>query len=88
MFTDAVMAAVFTDAVVATMVVFVVLFGVGFLALLVRCYQKVSQGQALIRNGIGGTRVSFSGMFVIPILHRVEYMDISVKRIEIDRRGE
>lgn len=78
----------FTDAVVATIVVFVVLFGVGFLALLVKCYQKVSQGQALIRNGVGGTRVSFSGMFVIPILHKAEYMDISVKRIEIDRRGE
>ena len=37
---------------------------------------------------MGGTRVSFSGMFVIPVVHRVEYMDISVKRIEIDRRGE
>jgi uncharacterized membrane protein YqiK len=76
------------DAVFATIVVFTVLFGVGFLALLVKCYQKVSQGQALIRNGVGGTRVSFSGMFVIPILHKAEYMDISVKRIEIDRRAE
>jgi len=76
------------DAVVTTIIVFVVLFGVGFLALLVKCYQKVCQGQALIRNGVGGTKVSFSGMFVIPILHRAEYMDISVKRIEIDRRGE
>ncbi len=78
----------FTNAVVTTIIVFIVLLGVGFLALLIKCYQKVCQGQALIRNGIGGTRVSFSGMFVIPILHRVEYMDISVKRIEIDRRAE
>jgi len=77
----------FEDAVVATIIIFIVLFGVGFLALLVKCYQKVSQGQALIRNGVGGTRVSFSGMFVIPILHKAEYMDISVKRIEIDRRA-
>lgn len=78
----------FGDAVLTTIIVFVVLFAVGFLALLVKCYQKVCQGQALIRNGVGGTRVSFSGMFVIPILHRAEYMDISVKRIEIDRRAE
>jgi uncharacterized membrane protein YqiK len=78
----------FGEALVTIIVVFAVLFGVGFLALLIKCYQKVCQGQALIRNGMGGTRVSFSGMFVIPILHRVEYMDISVKRIEIDRRGE
>jgi uncharacterized membrane protein YqiK len=77
----------FADAVVATIVIFVVLFVVGFLALLVKCYQKVCQGQALIRNGVGGTKVSFSGLFVIPILHRAEYMDISVKRIEIDRRA-
>jgi len=78
----------FTDAVVATITVFIVLFGLGFLALLIKCYCKVRQGQALIRNGVGGTRVSFSGMFVIPVLHRAEYMDISVKRIEIDRRAE
>ena len=76
------------EAVLTTIIVFAVLFGVGFLALLVKCYQKVCQGQALIRNGVGGTKVSFSGMFVIPILHRAEYMDISVKRIEIDRRAE
>jgi len=76
------------DAVFGTVVVFIVLFVVGFLALLVKCYRKVLQGQALIRNGVGGTRVSFSGMFVIPVLHRAEYMDISVKRIEIDRRGQ
>ena len=75
------------DAVLTTVILFVVLIGAGFLALLVKCYRKVLQGQALIRNGLGGTRVSFSGMFVIPIMHRAEYMDISVKRIEIDRRA-
>jgi len=82
------MLAAITDAVLTTIIIFIVLFVAGFLALLVKCYRKVLQGQALIRNGMGGTRVSFSGMFVIPILHRGEYMDISVKRIEIDRRAE
>jgi flotillin len=51
------------------------------------CYRKVEQGQAIIRNGMGGTPVSFGGMFVFPIIHRAEMMDISVKRIEIDRSG-
>jgi len=60
---------------------------VGFLILLVRCYRKVEQGQALVRNGVGGTKVSFSGMIVLPVLHRAEYMNISVHRVEIDRRG-
>lgn len=61
--------------------------GAGIVTLFVKCYRKVSQGQALIRNGRGSTQVSFSGKFVIPILHIAEYMDISVKRIEIDRHG-
>ena len=74
--------------VLAVVIAVTVIIVVGFLALLIKCYRKVSQGEALIRNGIGGTQVSFSGKFVIPIMHRVEYMDISVKRIEIDRRGE
>jgi len=68
-------------------VVVIVIVAMGFFALLLKCYKKVSQGQALIRNGVGGTQVSFSGKFVIPIMHRVEYMDVSVKRIEIDRRA-
>ncbi len=66
--------------------------GAGFLlfvlTLLIRCYHKVEQGKALIRNGVGGTRVSFIGMIVLPVLHRREIMDISVKRIEIDRVGK
>ena len=52
------------------------------------CFRKVDQGQALVRNGVGGTKVSFSGMVVFPVIHRVETMDISVKRVEIDRQGK
>ncbi|MFP4054095.1 MAG: flotillin family protein [Phycisphaerae bacterium] len=68
--------------------VIIVVFIVGIISMLVKCYHKVAQGQALIRNGVGGTKVSFSGKVVIPVLHRAEYMDISVKRIEIDRRAQ
>jgi len=49
-------------------------------------YKKVPQGQALIRTGQGGTKVVFDkGIFVIPVLHMVEQMDLSVKTIEIAR---
>ena len=78
----------FAQGVFIVVLVVIVVIAIGFLALLMKCYRKVSQGQALIRNGVGGTTVSFSGKFVIPIMHRVEYMDISVKRIEIDRRTQ
>jgi uncharacterized membrane protein YqiK len=35
---------------------------------------------------VGGGKVAFNaGMYVIPILHRMEIMDISVKKLQIDR---
>lgn len=55
---------------------------------MLRYFRKVNQGTAIVRNGMRGTVVDFSGLFAIPILHKVELMDISVKRIEIDRSGE
>lgn len=60
---------------------------VGIALLILRCFRTVEQGTAIVRNGAGGTRVSFSRMIGIPIIHRTELMDISVKRIEIDRNG-
>ncbi|MCB1278795.1 hypothetical protein, partial [Prosthecobacter sp.] len=59
----------------------------GILILFSRFFRKVTQGQAIVRNGIGGTKVSFNGMIVIPVAHQAEYMDISVKRIEIERKA-
>ena len=76
-----------TNAAIVTGVILLVLF-LGICALIVRCWHKVSQGSAIVRNGMGGTKVSFSGMVIIPVLHKAELMDISVKRIEIDRSGE
>ncbi|MEM6454334.1 MAG: flotillin family protein [Acidobacteriota bacterium] len=50
---------------------------------------KVDQGKALILNNILRDRVtvSFSGAVVMPFIHKAELMDISVRSIEIDRRG-
>ena len=68
--------------------VILVIIVCGIVALMINCWRKVAQGSALVRNGQGKTKVSFSGMLVIPVLHIIEQMDISVKRIEIDRSGE
>jgi len=50
---------------------------------------KVEQGKALIVSSVrsGEVDVSFTGKVVFPVIHKVEFMDISVKTIEIDRRG-
>ena len=65
------------------------LFIVGVLTAVAKFYRKVDQGEALIVNKPSADRpaVTFTGALVIPIIHRAEVMDISVKTIEIDRRG-
>lgn len=61
---------------------------IGFILLVARAHKKVPQGKALIRTGFGGAKVALdSGIFVIPILHKVEEMDISLKTIEVHRAG-
>jgi len=68
--------------------IILLILGVGILAWLIQRYKKIDQGMAIVRNGVGGSKVSFTGMFVFPILHRAEYLDISVKRVEIERSGK
>ena len=61
----------------------------GTLALIARIYRKVDQGKALIVNPtVGEPKVTFTGATVIPVFNKAEIMDISVKTIEIDRRGK
>lgn len=63
-----------------------------FLVILVwaftNCFRKIEKGTALIRTGLGETKVTFTGMMVYPVIHRAEHMDISLKRIEIDRTAK
>ncbi len=54
----------------------------------INCFRKVEKGTALIRTGLGETKVTFTGMMVYPVVHRAELMDISLKRIEIDRTAK
>ncbi len=61
-------------------------FIVIFLFALATFYKKIPQGKAIVRTGVGGGKVAFNkGMYVIPILHKMEIMDISVKKLQIDR---
>ncbi len=57
-----------------------------FFVILSMFYKKIPQGKAIVRSGVGGTKVAFNkGMYVIPVFHKMEIMDISVKKIEINR---
>lgn len=70
--------------------VFIMLvMGFGFVVMVAKFYRKVEQGKALIVNTMKSEpEVSFTGQVVLPIIYKAEVMDISVKTIEIDRRGK
>ncbi|ARF73655.1 hypothetical protein B7C62_16340 [Kitasatospora albolonga] len=52
-----------------------------------RLFRKVEQGKALIISKTKKVDVTFTGAVVLPVLHKAETMDISVKKIEIHRAG-
>jgi len=61
---------------------------VGAAKWMLRFYIKVDQGHALIINPMrGDPQVTFTGGLVYPVINRSELMDISLKTIEIDRKG-
>ncbi|MFM9613957.1 hypothetical protein DF268_34260 [Streptomyces sp. V2] len=74
--------------------VVVVLAAVGLILLLLalflvsRLFRKVEQGKALIVSKMRKVDVTFTGQIVLPVLHKAETMDISVKAIEITRAGK
>lgn len=66
----------------------VVVFVVGFILMLARLYRKVEQGKAMIVNNMNAEpKVTFTGGVVLPVFHKMEIMDISLKTIEVDRSG-
>ncbi|MFJ6571247.1 SPFH domain-containing protein [Streptomyces sp. NPDC091292] len=66
----------------------VVLFVVITLLFVVsRLFRKVEQGKALIVSKMRKVDVTFTGQVVLPVLHKAEVMDISVKTIDIMRTG-
>jgi uncharacterized membrane protein YqiK len=60
----------------------------GFVVMVGRFYRQVEQGKALVINKNKEAVVAFSGAMVYPIINRAEVMDLSVKTIDIDRRGK
>lgn len=74
---------------VAAIVAGLFVIGIVFAVILKKFYRKVRQGEVLIVNTMSeDLTITFTGCTVWPIIHRAEVMDISVKRIDIDRRGK
>ncbi|WP_432017793.1 SPFH domain-containing protein [Streptomyces hydrogenans] len=69
------------------LVAVVLLAVVAALFMVGRLFRKVEQGKALIVSKMRKVDVTFTGQVVLPVLHKAEVMDISVKTIEISRTG-
>ena len=74
--------------IIITVIVIASIILIGALIVFASMYRKVDQGRAMIVNTLRAEpKVTFTGSLVIPVLHRVEKMDISLKTIEINRRA-
>ncbi|MFG3505969.1 SPFH domain-containing protein [Streptomyces sp. NPDC047821] len=65
----------------------VLLVAIAVLFVISRLFRKVEQGKALIVSRMRKVDVTFTGQVVLPVLHKAEVMDISVKTIDISRTG-
>ena len=71
----------------ALLAVFLVL--VAIVVVVQKYYVVVAPDQALVKTGSGGLKATTEGgELVIPLIQRYEFMDLSLKSFEIDRRGE
>lgn len=52
------------------------------------CIRKIQPGRAGIKTGWGGLKVSFDWMVRVPLVQSYYIMDISVKKLEIARKGK
>jgi uncharacterized membrane protein YqiK len=68
-------------------IIIVAVATIGLIFWILSMYKKTVQGIVILRTGYGGTKVFFNAGIVIPIIHRMESMDISVKKLEISREG-
>jgi len=58
------------------------------LLILLLCIRKIQPGRAGVKTGFGGVQVAFDWMVRIPVLQTYHIVDISVKKLEITRKGK
>ncbi|MFP3986970.1 flotillin family protein [Streptomyces sp. E11-3] len=72
---------------IGVLIAVVLIIVVALLLCITRLFRKVEQGKALIVSKMRKVDVTFTGQVVLPVLHKAEVMDISVKTIDITRTG-
>lgn len=73
-----------------SIILIVVLGGIALFLFLLSlfCVRMIQPGRAGVRTGWGGVKVSFDWMVRLPIVQTYHIVDISVKKLEIARKGK
>jgi flotillin len=74
------------NSLLITMIAIIVVI-IGLLVWIISMYKKIIQGKVIVRTGAGGTIVFYNAGLVVPVLHKMEIMDISVKKLDVERTG-
>jgi uncharacterized membrane protein YqiK len=71
------------------LIMLAILVLMGVLILVVRGFRRVPPGQAMIIYGTGKEpQVTFTTGFVLPVIHKAYFLDLTVKTFVIERRGK
>lgn len=63
-------------------------FALPTVLIMLLCIRRIQPGRAGIKTGWGGLKVSFDWMVRVPLVQTYHIMDISVKKLEITRKGQ
>lgn len=74
------------DSLLIIMIAIIIVI-LGLLVWVISMYKKIIQGKVIVRTGAGGTKVFYNAGLVVPVLHKMEIMDISVKKLDVERTG-
>ncbi|AXG73793.1 flotillin family protein [Flavobacterium arcticum] len=74
------------DTLIITMIAIIVVI-IGLAVWIISMYKKTIQGKVIVRTGYGGTKVFFNAGLIVPVFHKMEIMDISVKKLDVERTG-
>ena len=70
------------------LVVVGVMLALAVLAMSVLCIRKIQPGRAGVKTGWGGVNVAFDWLIRVPLVQAYHVVDISVKKLEITRKGK
>jgi uncharacterized membrane protein YqiK len=65
-----------------------IIVAIAILVFCLLCIRKIQPGRAGVKTGWGGLKVSFDWMLRMPLVQAYHIVDISVKKLEIHRKGK